>query len=55
MLRGVRDRQAGAIGQHLDAALTLGELFQKFEAMGVRQRFGHSGELHEQRVFGTAD
>ena len=53
MLRRVGDRKTGAVGQHLDAAFALRKLFQKLQAMGMPQRFRHSGELSEERLFRT--
>ena len=54
MLRRVGDREPGPIGQNLDAAFALGELFQNLKTVGVRQRLGDRGELGEERQFGTA-
>ena len=54
MLRGVGDRQAGAIRQHLDAALALRQLLQQLEPMGMPERFRDGGKLGEQRQLRTA-
>ena len=51
MLGGVGDGQPEAIGQHLDAALALGQLLQEFQTMRMSRGLRHRGELAEQNVF----
>jgi hypothetical protein len=49
MLRRIRDGQPCSIRKHFDAALSLGKLLQKFEAMRMRERFGDGREVGKQR------
>ena len=39
--------------EHLDAALALRQLLQKFEAMGMSRSLCHGRELAEQDAFGA--
>jgi len=52
MLRRIGDGQADPLRQHLDIALTLGELLQQLQTMSMRHRLGHRGEAGEQRDLG---
>jgi hypothetical protein len=47
MLRCVRNRKAGPLGQNLDGTFALRKLLQQFEAMAVAQRFRNGSELDE--------
>ena len=49
MLRGVGDSEAGTPGQCFDAALTLREVLEEIEPMGVTETPRHQCQLLEQR------
>ena len=50
MLRCVGERQADLAREGLDRALSLGQQFQKLEAVRARERFTDTGELPVQPV-----
>jgi hypothetical protein len=47
------NRKARALRQNVNAALSLGELLQEFEAVSVPRRFRDGSELGEQGLFRT--
>jgi hypothetical protein len=53
MLRCVRQRHAGSVRQHFDTAVTLGELFEKFQAKGMSGRLRDQSKLGEQHLLWT--
>ncbi len=50
---GVGDGQTGAPGKILDATLTLAEMLEQFEAMGMAERLRNLGEVGEDVLFGA--
>ena len=52
VLRGVGDREARALGEHLHAALALGDQLQQLEAVLVGDRLGDGGELDVEIALG---
>ena len=50
VLRGIGDRQFGAIGEDLDAPLALRKLLKKSKPVRVRRRLRHGCELNEQSL-----
>jgi len=49
----VGDRQTGAPGKVLHATLTLAEMLEQFEAMGMAERLRNPGEAGEYVLFGA--
>jgi hypothetical protein len=49
----VGERQTGAGGKALHAALPLAEMLQQFEAMGMAERLRNLGEAREYVLFGA--
>ena len=54
MLRGVGDREPGAFGQRLHAALALSDELEQLEAVLVGDRLRHGGELDVEVALGVA-
>ena len=50
---GVGDRQTGAPGKVFHATLTLAEMLEQFEAMGMAERLRNLGEAGEDVLFGA--
>jgi len=50
---GVGDGQTGAPGKILDATLTLAEMLEQFEAMGMAEGLRNLGEAGEDVLFGA--
>ena len=50
---GVGDRQPGAPGKVFHAALTLAEMLEQFEAIGMAERLRNFGEAGEYLLFGA--
>ena len=53
MSGGVGDFQTGVPGKALHAMLTLAELLEQFEAMGMAERLRNLGEAGEYVLFGA--
>ena len=50
---GVGDCQTGTPGEVLHAALTLAEVLEQFEAVGMAERLRNLGEAGEDVLFGA--